>query len=74
MLIIGGNMMADKPSKADLHRINTGLFMKSINYFWSNDAQVYYHSSFQMPTVTRKQAEYWFDHRDILSGESFNEQ
>ena len=66
--------MADKPSKDAMRRINTSRFMESIDYNWSNDAQCYFHWSYKMPMLTREQAEYWFDHRDKLSGVSFKEE
>lgn len=32
-------------------------FMSTKGYEWSNEAQVYYHSSYQLPVYDRRQAE-----------------
>lgn len=31
-------------------------FMKGVGYYWSNEAQVYYHESYKLPIFTYDQA------------------
>lgn len=52
--------MADICSKNELTTGELGRFMESQGYYWSNDAQVYWHKSYKMPPFFRGQAEYFY--------------
>ena len=42
-----------------------GKYMRTLEYEWSNEAQVYYHHDYVLPTLTSEQALYLYEKNQL---------